>query len=260
MTVLTEVLRKQARYNARRADMEIDDRNNGEELWGIYDRSHRHYAVWFEVAEDFFEKIVAERRSMGLGVCALDVMSGLGFLESLGVEGVVVGLTRDDERAREAKGHKRYWVGGDILRERKRIWKEVDQLVSAHFPGGFNIITLRGVGGMDALTENPLIRFMLFQNMWGRLAEHGVILAETNDLCDQLISQKGLIEWWNQQGGIKAEKVGGGILLRKGKDAPSTLPLNFRFRTRDIRSWCVSKCYLEDEMHSGRSPLDEGKI
>lgn len=205
-----------------------------------YGSDHRNYARWFELPEDFFQNKRDYLEKRGIKVTGLDLMSNTAFLDSLRIEGIAIGLTKIELDLTNSRINNRHTVEGDLLGDRKKIWKEVDTIMKQYgFSEGFYFVTLKGVGGLQSLTKNPIIHFLLFSEMYKRLAEGGTLITEIPTIKDaHLIYENRIIDFWNSLLGIKVEIVKNRtLILEKSQNAPKILPINFTPLKTDIRQW-----------------------
>jgi len=218
------------------ADFKNDAHNKG---WGIYGSDNVYYAYTFGLPYDFFKsRVDTTKYATGRMPCGLDVMSNTAFLRSLGIEGIAIGFTKDEAEVRAEEPYNRHLIAGDILADRKKIWTEVDTMMTTYnFINGFDFITLRGAGGLVSLSDNPIVYHVLLQEMWKRLAVGGILVSEVPYVSQNLIKETNIIGYWNLTKGIKADYVSRGISLEKSDGAPMQLPLNFSPLLSTIRDW-----------------------
>ncbi len=240
MTVISEQIRK----NAIVADREFRHSNEPTRSWSLvdYGTDHRNYARWFGLQENYFLAKCESLSLQGRRICGLDLMSNTAFLDSLHIEGVAIGLTRTKTDELIAKMSNRHIVTGDIVGDRKRIWPEVDKLSEEHqFTRGFDVITLKGNGGLPGLSTNPLVHYQLLQELWKREAIGGTLVAEIPDMRKttlRLLSDKKIIDFWNTQPGVTAQLVDNRTLvLEKSDGAPETLPVNYSPTLSTLIEW-----------------------
>lgn len=104
--------------------------------------------------KDFVEK----RKLQKSHIYGLDLLSSTSALQSLDIDGLAVGLgdPRDQEEKEMDEG-RRSIVTTNLLTEKKRSWKLIEEMMSKMEISSFDLILQRGVGGLESI-GGPLRR------------------------------------------------------------------------------------------------------
>lgn len=220
------------------ADYTRDERKHKERLWSSYGSDYQNYSNTFgfppKTLPDFVESVRSKHNPFGL-----DLLSGTEMLSSLDIGGIAVGLA--DARSKEQiskDADKRWLITGDLLHERKQVWRSIKQEMALHHIPIFDLITQRGVMGMDLVSPDPTLHFYHLQQMWSVLAEGGMIITEISAFDSSVLEDQNLYDFWSSVKGVQAVPTPWkGLKLIKLPGYPDRLPLNFKPTKKELREW-----------------------
>lgn len=126
--------------------------------WGVCRSDYVEYCQYLNFDTKILENKVAEIRRRKQTVLGLDLLASTTALESLEIGGIAVGLgdPRDQEEKEMDEG-RRSIVTTNLLTEKKRSWKLIEEMMSKMEISSFDLILQRGVGGLESI-GGPLRR------------------------------------------------------------------------------------------------------
>lgn len=225
LTTPYQRLQKSIQYTERKTHEEASKRENP---WGVYRSDHVEYCQYFGINPMEIKDFVEKRKLQKSHIYGLDLLSSTSALQSLDIDGLAVGLgdPRDQEEKEMDEG-RRSIVTTNLLTEKKRSWKLIEEMMSKMEISSFDLILQRGVGGLESI-GGPLRRMYHLQKMWGHLSEDGLMLIEVKDTDLEYLQNHGWIKLWQSTPGIRVRPLSlkcAGLLISKEKDAPDSLPI-----------------------------------
>lgn len=221
-------------YQRLKKSIQYTERKTGEEAtkptdpWGVYRSDHVEYCQYFGINPMEIKDFVEKRKLQKSHVYGLDLLSSTTALQSLGIMGIAVGLgdPRDEEEKKNDE-NKRSIVTTNLLTDKKKSWKLIEEMMSKMKIESFDLILQRGVGGLESI-GGPLRRMYHLQKMWKTLSEGGIILTEVKDTDLEYLQDSGWIKLWQNTPGIRVRPLNlkcAGLLISKGENAPDSLPI-----------------------------------
>ena len=227
-----------AKYRKKEKDRKKD-------AWGIHGSDYRDYQRVFELSGNTLPDFVKERSKLHQ-VNGLDLLSSTEMLYSLGIGGIAVGLTDPRTIKQKILDHSKRWiVAGDLLHERKQIWKAIRRQMRLSDIPSFDLITQRGLHGFDVISADPALHFYHLRQMWSVLPVGGMILTEIGVTDSIILEDHKTYDFWNTFEGIYASPTPRrGLQLFKYQGAPDELPINYTPTLKELRQWKL-EYYLE---------------
>lgn len=221
-------------YQRLQKSIEYTERKTGEEAskpndpWGVYRSDHVEYCQYFGINPMEIKDFIEKRKLQKSHVYGLDLLSSTTALQSLDINGIAVGLGDPrDEDEKKLDEDKRSIVTTNLLTEKKKSWKLIEDMMSKMKITSFDLILQRGVGGLESI-GGPLRRIYHLQKMWDHLSEDGLMLIEVKDTDLEYLQDNEWIKLWQATPGIRVRPLSikcAGLLISKGKDAPDSLPI-----------------------------------
>lgn len=218
-------IQKSIEYTGRKTSEEA---NKPEAPWGVYRSDYVEYCQYFGINPIEIKDFVEKRKLQNTSVYGLDLLSSTTALQSLDINGIAVGLgdpRNEDEKKLDED--KRSIVTTNLLTEKKKSWKLIEEMMSKMKIESFDLILQRGVGGLESI-GGPLRRMYHLQKMWKHLSKGGIILTEVKDTDLEYLQDSGWIKLWQNTPGIRVRPLNlkcAGLLISKEKDAPDSLPI-----------------------------------